>query len=139
MKLKSLLLIITTMILSVLLIGCAQHVNTIDNQPIPSSSLSKDQIGDSIIEAGRVRGWIISKSDTPDQLVGKLLYNGKTVTVNIPYSEKGYSIDYVSSTGLNYNKADNKISRSYNNWINYLNTDIQRQLLIQDATIKNAK
>ncbi|APC96328.1 hypothetical protein [Francisella frigiditurris] len=137
MKIKSIFIIISTVLLSVLLIGCAQTVNNLNDQPIPSE-LSKDQIKQAIIVAGKQRGWVIGNSNKPDELTGKLLYNGDFVVVNIPYSEQGYSIQYKDSVGLDYDNVENKIDRDYNSWVGYLNQDIQIQLQLEAAQIRHA-
>ncbi|MFC4891670.1 hypothetical protein ACFPDQ_01230 [Pseudofrancisella aestuarii] len=137
MKIKSIFTIISTALLSVLLISCAQTINNLNDQPIPTE-LSKDQIKQAIITAGKQRGWVIGNSNKPDELTGKLLYNGDFVVVDIPYSEQGYSIQYKDSVGLDYDKVENKIDRSYNSWVGYLNQDIQNQLQLEAAQIRHS-
>ncbi|MFC4891669.1 hypothetical protein ACFPDQ_01225 [Pseudofrancisella aestuarii] len=138
MKLKSIFSVVSTILLSVLLISCAQTVSNLNDQPIPAD-FTQEQVKSAIIDGGKNRGWIIIQSDKPNQLIGRLLYKGKySVTVDIPYSEKGYSIEYADSVGLDYDKVENKIDRHYNNWVILLNQDIQRKLLIEEAKVKNS-
>ncbi|MFC4891671.1 hypothetical protein ACFPDQ_01235 [Pseudofrancisella aestuarii] len=131
MKLKSIFTALSTIILAIFLVSCAQSVHNLNDQPIPAQ-LNKEQIKESIIAAGKQRGWIIGNGDKSDELTGKLLYKGHFVVVNIPYSEQGYSIQYKDSVGLSYDKVENKIDRSYNKWVEILNKDIQTQLQLKE-------
>lgn len=103
-----------------------QPIMDITNEPIePSYKLQKEQVRQAITQAAKKRGWIVTNK-TPHELAAKLYVRSHHAEIQIPYSEKDYSILYVKSINLKEKKG--RIHRNYNRWIRNLNIDIQRQL-----------
>ena len=129
---KSIFTKISLLICAFLVVGCTtQPIKTINSQ-VPAG-LTKEQVSESIKKAGGIRQWIITDS-SENQLTGKLLYKGDLVIVDIPYNETTYSILYKSTSGLNYNATDRTVHRAYNKWTAILNEQIQKQLMIAEAS-----
>lgn len=62
----------------------------------------------------------------PGLIRAELYVRSHHAVVEIPYSDKFYSILYVESENLKYD--DGEIHRNYNRWVNNLNVDIKRKL-----------
>jgi hypothetical protein len=129
---KSIFTKISLLICALVVVGCTtQPIKTINSQ-VPEG-LTKAQVSESIKKAGSIREWVITDNGE-DQLIGKLLYKGDLVIVNIPYNETTYSILYKSTSGLNYDAKDRTVHRAYNKWTAILNEQIQKQLMIAEVS-----
>ncbi len=74
------------------------------------------------------RGWVLRK-EGKNLISGKIINRGHSAQVSIPFTTKGYSINYVTSQGL---KSENgKIHPNYNRWVTNLDNDIQARLIRQ--------
>lgn len=116
-----------SILLVVLLAGCGrvQPVMNVENAPV-AYNLTSDEVKAAIVVAATNRGWVIANS-TATEVTAKLLARDHSAEVRIPYSDKYYSITYVSS--VNLKASDGNIHRNYNRWVNNLNVDIQKQLV----------
>lgn len=66
---------------------------------------------------------------TPNLITARIELRGKhSATVRIPYTDKSYSIEYVDSSGLNYDAKSGSIHHNYNRWVGNLRLAIDRQL-----------
>lgn len=70
------------------------------------------------------RGWVPAKVSN-SKIRATLNVRAHEVVVDINYSEKGYSIEYVSSKNMNYHQKKKTIHTKYNNWIANLNKSIK--------------
>ncbi|MBW3696331.1 hypothetical protein EK599_11560 [Vibrio sp. T187] len=109
-----------------LLAGCGrvQPVMNIEDTPVAYNLQSK-QVKSAIYEAATNRDWLVSEVK-PGLLRAELFVRSHHAVIEIPYSDKFYSIQYVESDNLKY--SDGNIHRNYNRWINNLNTDIKNKL-----------
>ncbi|WP_428773810.1 hypothetical protein [Vibrio sp.] len=117
-----------SMVIALLLVGCGrvQPIMEVENTPV-AYQLQNEQVKKAIVTAATKRGWIVNEIK-PGMLKGSITVRSHFAEINMPYSNKYYSIHYVKSVNL---KADDgKIHRNYNRWINNLNIDIQRQLAL---------
>jgi hypothetical protein len=87
--------------------------------------ISKDDVRKAIVRAGSGLGWQI-KDNGPNALIGTLMLRDHVAIVDIPYSEKHYSINYKNSTNLNYDGTT--IHSNYNGWVQNLSKAINVQL-----------
>ncbi|RJT22960.1 hypothetical protein [Buttiauxella izardii] len=131
MKLKQM---IAGVICIVALAGCSalertEPVRT--PQTIITQHVTAEQVKSAIINAGQGRDWIMSEAG-PGVINAVQNIRKHSVTVRINYSERNYSINYVSS--VNLLASDGEIHRSYNHWVNNLDKDIQKRLAIVAAT-----
>ena len=122
-----------------LVTGCARErpVYEVENRPIPlpSASLTADQIGDRIIKAGQTKNWRITKS-APGQLLGYYSWKRHSAIVAIDYSRSFFSIRYKSSVKLLAHKASDDeaysgkfvIHRRYNQFVRQLESAIDHEL-----------
>lgn len=131
MKLKQM---IAGVICIVALAGCSalertEPVRT--PQTIITQHVTVDQVKSAIINAGQGRDWIMSEAG-PGVINAVQNIRKHSVTVRINYSERNYSINYVSS--VNLLASGGEIHRSYNHWVNNLDKDIQKKLAVIAAT-----
>lgn len=120
----------------VALAGCAalertEPVRT--PQTIITQRVTTEQVKDAIINAGQGRDWIMSVAG-PGVINATQNIRKHSVTVRINYSDKSYSIHYVSS--VNLLASEGEIHRSYNHWVNNLDKDIQKRIAVIAATPK---
>lgn len=91
----------------------------------PGKTVTKDQVRAAIVRAGGALGWQM-RDESPDQLSATLVLRGHTAVVDIPYSDKSYSIKYRSS--VNLNESGGSIHKNYNGWVQNLTRNINTQL-----------
>ncbi len=119
--------VFVSLLFVLVLAGCGrvQPILDVENTPV-AYDLQKKQVKMAIIESATNRGWVVKNAGN-NEVELELDSRGHKASVRVPYSEKFYSILYVSSEKL---KADAKgnIHRNYNRWINNLNVDIQKNL-----------
>lgn len=93
-------------------------------EPVPYT-LEKKQAERCIIEAGSMRGWLITPIK-PGELQAELNIRQHQVVMRIVYDDKNITFNYVSSK--NMNEKNGKIHRQYNNWLNNLRGDIKAKM-----------
>lgn len=126
MKLKFLTAILVAF---VVLIGCRSTVPIMNiEDAMVADSVTKDEVRSAIIEAASKRGWIVSEVND-NELQATLNLRTHKAVVRIPYSDKAYSIVYVSSKNLD--TKNNRIHASYNRWVSNLNNDVHALLQIE--------
>jgi hypothetical protein len=88
---------------------------------------SMDEVKEAIIAGCAKKGWIPVLAEN-GRFTASIQVRSHTANIEIPYSEKAYSILYVSSTNLDYNEKKQKIHRNYNKWVILLSRAIQEDL-----------
>ena len=90
-------------------------------------TLSKKQVAEAIKEAATRRKWNVVKEDVG---VIQLTISPRkhSLTVDVPYSEAMYSINYVSSENLNYDAESGTVHKKAYKWMLRLRKDIDRAL-----------
>ena len=86
------------------------------------SAMTDDQVKKAIIAGANLKGWT-AKEEGPGKLTLTIVVRNKhTAVIDVGYSNKGYSIKYVSSINLDYEVEDGKelIHHNYTRWINNL-------------------
>ena len=92
---------------------------------------SLDVVRAAIISGCSKRGWT-PVLDGENKIVASILVRSKHYAeIEIPYSDREYSILYKASKNLNYNAEKRKIHRNYNKWVVMLSSSIQRELGIR--------
>ena len=99
-------------------------VQNMPEQAIPSG-LTMAQIKDSIIVAGKKRGWTMTPMKA-GVIKASHSARGHVANVEVRYDLKHYQIHSLDSTNLDYQNG--MINHNYNRWVNNLKVDIQRQL-----------
>ena len=84
------------------------------------------QVGNAIISAGASIGWQMNKV-SPELITATVMERGHSVTVDIQYSAKEYTIKYRDS--VNMRAEGGKIHSSYNRWVERLQRNIDAQIL----------
>jgi hypothetical protein len=109
-----------------LLTSCAktQPILNLTDQPV-TQNLTSSQVKKCIELAGSKRGWLMEESK-PGLIKASIQSHGHYAKISIPYSNKGYSINYESSKNLM--ATDGDIHRNYNKWIRELDKEIQNNL-----------
>src|SRR5512147_2378249 len=117
--------ILALLVAALILTGCMpnQPLYNVDNHPIPAAArdLPVDRIGALIIEAGQKRNWTFEQAGT-GHLVATQTNPKYTTVVDIYFDQSSYRITKKSTTG--FSDRNGWISRRYNNWIHYLEGDI---------------
>jgi hypothetical protein len=109
------------------LTGCrTAAIYNVNNDPIGVKT-SMDKVYKAIKIAGATKGWIITKVK-PGLAMGKLNVRTHQAVVEIPYTDKSFSINYKNSLNLKYNAQTNQIHTNYNGWIQNLENAINLQL-----------
>lgn len=113
-----------------LLTGCrTAAVHNIKEAPV-MEKVSTDKVFKAIYAAGTTLGWSIKKVK-PGLAVAQIHLRKHMALVEIPYTQKNYSIVYKDSANLNYDPKTKNIHSNYNGWIQNLNKGIQTQLRLQ--------
>ena len=126
-------------VLAALLILCspasmaAKKVMDIVDRVIPPGAQGEirllEDVRLAIIHGCSVRGWKV-KDQGEGVLIASIVVRGKHFAeVEVTFSERMYSITYVSSDNLDYNAKRHRIHRNYNNWIKLLGETIDRSFL----------
>jgi len=118
--------------LAVLVSGCFGRIQPVYNAeanpvPVKLQEGSLDNIGTVIQTSAIHRGWVVNDV-TPGKMKATLHNRSHVAVIEITYSKKDYSINYISSVDLLYDGE--KIHRSYNKWIRTLQNDINKNLSI---------
>ncbi|CDL82346.1 hypothetical protein [Xenorhabdus szentirmaii] len=111
----------------VMLSGCARNTPILTPQTTIMTHNSLPDVKKAILEAGQKRKWVMTEV-SPGVINGYLKNRDHDAQIRINYTNKNYSINYVTSHNL---KAHNgKIHRNYNRWVNNLDKDIQLNLAL---------
>ncbi len=94
---------------------------------LSGQSLTAAQVREAIIKAARERGWVAHELQ-PGVISATLSVRSHVAEVEIPYDGQRYSINYKSSSNLDYNAGAQTIHNQYNNWVAYLRQSIDSQL-----------
>ena len=105
-----------------------------ENVPIVTGSgkpASADAVGAAIANAARNgrRVWLVTKV-AADRLQATYNVRTHTIAVDINYSDKAYSIHYLSSNNMKFGEANGvkTIHPFYNNWVEELKRGISAEL-----------
>lgn len=113
----------------VFLTGCRTSAvyNVVDNPVDVKKSVKDDRIFKAIKTAGLGLGWQVRK--VKDGLAeAQLNIRDHMALVEIPYSNKSFSINYKDSSNLKYDAAKKTIHSNYNGWVQNLRNAISLQL-----------
>jgi len=114
------------------LVGCrSAPIYNVSDAPIDQGveNPTAKNVKKAIKIAGASLGWQI-KDAGPGKLEGILFLRKHMAKIDIPYSEKGYSLLYKDSSKLDYTAEEGgKIHKNYNGWIQNLDRAIKTQLL----------
>jgi len=121
-------------ILSLIIIGfvtgCGQAptIQNIDNSNYFTQSKAKKEVAKAIKRGASSKGWRtkIVKNGLIEANI--LVRNKYFVSVSIPYTSKGYKIEYKNTRNLKYNPKTKTIHGSYNKWTKLLSDRINYEL-----------
>ena len=110
--------------------GCTRTANIYNVKEATVSNangkaLAKAQVRAAIITAGTSMGWAIVDAG-PGKLEGTLRLRTHTAVVEIPYSERAYSVIYKSSENLQ--ASGDTIHNNYNGWVQNLDRAIRTEI-----------
>ncbi len=104
-------------------VGCSSYTQVIENpQGEVPQGMTTATVKQSIREALVNRGWVV-KSDAQGVITAELNVRSHNAKIRIPYNNKTFSINYVSSANLK--AEDGHIHNKYNHWVNNLYEDIK--------------
>ena len=118
---------------SVLLLAAALLLGACSSKPVLEirqtdvpQSLGQQQVEQAILTALQQRRWSVVER-RPGNITASIVQRQTLrAVIDIRYDERSYSISHRSSEGLEY--RDGKIHRTYNNWVTYLDRNIQQVL-----------
>lgn len=121
--------LICAAVVAVSVVGCSSFTMKPIAEPTNEvSGYTAAQVKTAILNAENAgRGWVL-KSVNNNTIKGTILNRGYSAEVSIPYSAKGYTIKYVSSSA-NLKSENGKIHRVYNRWVINLDNDIRANLM----------
>lgn len=109
----------------------ADPIKNLIDIPVPvnidGSYPSIEEIKEAIISGCRKRGWTPILENESKVRATILVRSKHHAEIEIPFTERSYSIIYKSSRNLDYNEKKQKIHRNYNKWIVMLNASIKRE------------
>jgi len=109
------------------LTGCrTASVYNVDNSVIQANT-SSSKVYAAIKNAGLSKGWIITKV-SPGLAMGTINLRSHKAVVEIPYTNKSFSIKYKNSLNLKYDSTKNEIHKNYNGWVQNLENAINLEL-----------
>jgi hypothetical protein len=125
-KLK-MLLFVTTLVMTLAIVGCrTAPIYNVEQAPINvSANTGVSEIKKAILVAGASLGWQMKEVE-PGHILGTLHLRKHMAQVDIPYSQTSYSIKYKDSMELDYDGS--MIHKNYNGWIQNLDHAIQASL-----------
>ena len=91
------------------------------------SAQSDEAVSRAILNACKVRRWT-AEIRPNNEIVATIRSKGYMVSVNISYSQNGYSMAYRDSIGMRYNSRRNSIHPTYLRWTTTLSNEIKNQL-----------
>ena len=132
---KRYVLVPTVLVLAVFVFAFASPGHAARNVPIQSygnanlsayGEFTAAQVGDAIISGGASIGWQMNKV-SPELITATVLERSHSVTVEIHYSAKAYTIKYRDSVNM---RADGTtIHSSYNRWVERLQRNIDAEII----------
>lgn len=110
-------------------------VYNVQDHPLPTSAqkLSLEEIEHSIVAAGAKRNWRFD-SLGPGRLRATQIDGKYSAVVDISFTQRAYSIQFVSAPGLE--RSTGEVHGRYNMWIRNLEQDIDTRLYNLDV-LKN--
>ena len=109
--------------------ACARTapIYNVQDHPIPiaTQNLPLEEIGRSIVQAGRRRHWRMD-SVGPGQITGTFADRQHEAVINITYTRQAYSITLADSTNLR--QEGDEVHKKYNKWIRALQREIDGRL-----------
>jgi len=132
---KRYVLVPTVLVLTVLVFALASPGHAARNVPIQNygnanlsayGKFTAAQVGDAIIRGGASIGWQMNKV-SPELITATITERRHSVTVEIPYSAKEYTIKYRNS--VNMRAEGGTIHSSYNRWVERLQRNIDAEIL----------
>lgn len=120
------------------LAGCARRAVLYNPPPVAFTPLHPRQVETAIIAGMSRRGWVPTR-EGPGVIVGTLHLRSHTAIVRIHYSDKDYTLQYVSSENLNFSRASDgteQIHPNYNSWVKNLIGDIDSELASAAANVR---
>jgi hypothetical protein len=123
--------IAASLLLALMLCGCLEPVRNVQDQAFPprAQTLSLEEIGQDIVEAGVESRWAITPAG-PGRLTGEFDDGKHDAVIDISYTQTGYSITLLSSRNLDQEShpEGDDINRHYNKWIRVLQRSIARRV-----------
>lgn len=115
----------------VVLTGCRTSTvyNVQKSEIISDENLSNAQVYKAIYAAGATLGWKVTKIK-PGLAQAQLNLRDHMALVAIEYNDKDFSINYVDSANIKYNKEKNMIHSNYNGWVQNLQKGINTQITL---------
>jgi len=123
-------LTILSLVILGIITGCGQTptIQNINNSNYFAQAQAKSSIAKAIKRAASSKGWRTKTVKNGLIEANILVRNKYFVAVNIPYTSKGYKIEYKNSRNLKYDPATKTIHGSYNKWTKILADRINYEL-----------
>ncbi|MBW8309789.1 MAG: hypothetical protein K0M45_09210 [Candidatus Paracaedibacteraceae bacterium] len=126
---KRIMIITTASVIGLTLQGCSNYQPTynVSHQTLPAlaESLTEQDIGRTIMEAAKERGWTCSQIQ-PNKLICKLRHHEDDVTIDISFNKKDFSITHITAGKMD--AGEDQVHHRYNRWVKLLRNDILNKL-----------
>lgn len=113
-------------ILCLLLLGSCRTAPLYNTGRVPVHASSAEHMRNAILEALAARGWVAGE-DQPGVIQATLFVRSHVAKIRIEYDADSFSIHYVDSTNLKYEKKPSGaeyIHKNYNSWVRILTQEI---------------
>ena len=113
-------------ILCLLLLGSCRTAKLYNTGRVPVEASSAEHMREAILGALAARDWVAAE-DQPGMIQASLFVRAHTAKVRIEYDADSFSINYVDSTNLKYQKRSDGteyIHDNYNSWVRILMREI---------------
>lgn len=127
-KRVTLILLSLVVVLCVMSLGCRKRAPITEPSNLSLSAygtFTQEQVRDAILRGGTNIGWQM-REEKPGVVLGTWIARSHNVTVEIPYTDKGYTIKYRSS--VNMREGQGTIHPNYNRWVDRLNRNIAAEV-----------
>jgi len=128
--------VIFTVAMGIILVGCrTRAIYNVQNHPIAEEEIGTgiySEVYRAIKEAGVSTKWNIRKIKE-GEAQGRFSSGVHGATIKIIYNNKFFSINYINSKNLNYDSKEKTIHKNYNKWVQRLEEEINKNLLILNS------
>lgn len=113
---------------SVFLVACSSVSVPEIGVMVPCQIQSIDQVKQAINEELNNHDWKIISNSMDQAIQARKTMKSMQASIEIAYGYRGFSIEYLDSSGMKYDEENNTIDPTYKSWVYHLMTGIQKNL-----------
>ena len=108
--------------------GSLSSITTIHTAIPSSAKISEKDVKEAILNITSRYGWTLDQEQA-NSFVFKIIRRKHMVKIKISYSVSEYTIEYVDSENMKYDKETNSIHHNYTRWVNNLDKHIYKSII----------